>query len=107
MRARRLHLDSAYETYDLDKDGTVSIAEMKKVQDVIDSDNRDQKEDQQRKMAWMAVYSMVILTILLLLPFIAVERVEALSDLLGMFYISMAGVIAAFFGSAAYMSVNK
>ncbi len=73
----------------------------------IDLENRDKREDQQRRMAWVAMISMIILTFALFLPIVSPERVAALSDLLSMFYIAQAGIVAAFFGSQAYMSVTR
>lgn len=93
--------------YDLNRDGNVTENELELQQRIIELENRDKKEDQQRRMAGIAMFSMLILTVFLLLPVIDVERITALSDIFGMFYIAMAGIVAAFFGSAAYMSINR
>lgn len=108
-RKPRLHLqlDSAYEKYDVNHDGVLTDDEMARANEAVDIENRDKKEDQQRRMAWVAMLSMLVLTVLLLTPAIDVERVNALADLIGMFYIAMAGIVATFFGSAAYMFVNR
>jgi hypothetical protein len=50
--------------------------------------------------------SMVVFTVALFLPMLTVERLSALDNLLSMFYIAQAGVVATFFGSSAYMSKN-
>ena len=55
-------------------------------------------------MAWVAMLSMVVFTVLLFLPFVGIERLAALDNILSMFYIAQAGVVASFFGSSAYMS---
>ena len=73
----------------------------------IELENRDAREDQQRRMAWVAMISMIILTVGLFLPIVSPERIAALSDLLSMFYIAQAGIVATFFGSQAYMSVTR
>lgn len=70
----------------------------------IDLENRDKREDQQRRMAWVAMISMVLLTAVLFTPIVSVERLSVLADLLSMFYIAQAGVVATFFGSQAYIS---
>ena len=88
--AKKLEDNSSYNQYDADGDGVVS----------------DRKEDQLRQMAWVAMLSMVLFTIALFLPFLSVERLTALDNLLSMFYIAQAGVVATFFGSSAYMSKN-
>ena len=93
--------------YDLNDDGNVTVNELKTSERAIDLENKDKKEDQQRRMAWVAMVSMLLVTVALFSPMIDVERVAALADLIGMFYIAMAGVVAAFFGSAAYVNVNR
>lgn len=93
--------------YDLNGDGKVTEEEMEKVEKLVNLENTDKKEDQLRRMAWVAMISMVIFTILLFLPFMPVDRIIALDNLLGMFYIAQAGIVASFFGSSAYMTVNK
>lgn len=107
MGTKRLQIDSAYDAYDINNDGIVSDKELSQTQRLIDIDNKDKKEDQQRRLALMAMLSMLVVTGILLTPIIGVDRVEALSDLIGLFYIAMAGIIAAFFGSTAYMNVNR
>lgn len=93
--------------YDLNNDGNVTVNELKTTERAIDLENKDKKEDQQRRMAWVAMVSMLLVTVALFTPMVDAERVAALADLIGMFYIAMAGVVAAFFGSAAYMNVNR
>jgi hypothetical protein len=93
--------------YDLDGDGVVADTELEKSEKLIALENLDKKEDQLRQMAWVAMISMLIFTIILFLPFIPVDRIAALDNLLGMFYIAQAGIVASFFGTSAYMTVNK
>lgn len=90
--------------YDSDGDGIISNSDIKKTQDIIEIENQDKKEDQQRRMAWIAMVSMILFTALLFLPWIDIERLEAIDNILSMFYIAQAGVVATFFGSQAYMS---
>jgi hypothetical protein len=69
--------------------------------------DRDAKEDQLRQMAWLAMLSMLFFTVALFMPFIPDSRIVALDNLIQMFYIAQAGVVASFFGSNAYMSRNN
>lgn len=101
---KRLQSDSQYGQFDVDGDGIVSDDEMAKAEKMIELENKDKKEDQLRQMAWVAMLSMVAFTIGLFMPFLSVERLTALDNLLSMFYIAQAGVVATFFGSQAYMS---
>ena len=55
-------------------------------------------------MAWAAMIAMIIGTIILFTPIVTENRVNALSDLLGLFYISQAGIVGAYMGVTAWMS---
>jgi hypothetical protein len=101
---KTLQADSQYNKFDADGDGVVSDDELAKAERIVDLENKDQKEDQLRRMAWVAMLSMVVFTVLLFLPFVGIERLAALDNILSMFYIAQAGVVASFFGSSAYMS---
>ena len=48
--------------------------------------------------------SMLVFTTVLFLPVVPDSRVNALADLLGLFYIAQAGVVGAYMGVSAYMS---
>jgi hypothetical protein len=102
--AKKLQDNSQYNQYDADGDGIVSDEEIARAERIAEIENKDQKEDQLRQMAWVAMGSMVLFTVALFLPFLSVERLTALDNLLSMFYIAQAGVVATFFGSSAYMS---
>ena len=102
--AKKLQDNSQYNQYDADGDGVVSDEEIAKAERLAELENKDRKEDQLRQMAWVAMASMVLFTIALFLPFLSVDRLTALDNLLSMFYIAQAGVVATFFGSSAYMS---
>lgn len=93
--------------FDLNGDGEVTEEEIARKERQTELENRDRKEDQQRSMAWIAMLTMIIVTVFLFLPIMPDDRVMALSDLIGLFYIAQAGVVAAFFGSSAYMNVNR
>lgn len=96
--------NSKFNRFDLDGDGVMSDAEIKKAEEIIEFENKDAKEDQLRKMAWTAMISMVLFTFFLFLPTIPTERIVALASVLQMFYIAQAGVVATFFGATAYVS---
>jgi len=101
---KSLEANSEFNKYDIDGDGIVSDEEMSRAERDLEIENRDKKEDQLRQMAWAAMGSMIVFTLCLLFPILTVERILALDNLLQMFYIAQAGVVATFFGSTAYMS---
>ena len=99
-----LEKNSKYNQFDLDGDGTVSDDEIKRSQDMLEIELREEKSEAQKKMAWVAMAAMIMGTILLFTPVIPDSRVTALSDLLGLFYIALAGVVGAYMGVSAWMS---
>ena len=104
MTPKKLQSKSRYESLDLDQDGIVSDDELEKADRILEMEITQEKSDSQRRMAWVCLLSVVVLTVLLISPAVAETRVDALSDLVGLFYISMAGVIGAHMGVQAWMS---
>ena len=101
---KRLQQTSKYAKYDLDGDGEVTDEELERHQQLVELELREEKADSQRNMAWVAMISMVMVSIFLMLPMMPDRRVKALSDLLGLFYIAQASIVAAYFGATAFMS---
>ena len=104
MSPKQLQDKSRFESLDLDSDGTVSDEELEKADRILEMEIAEEKSDSQRRMAWVCLLSVLVLTVLLVSPAVAETRVDALSDLVGLFYISMAGVIGAHMGVQAWMS---
>lgn len=76
--------------------------ELKKLR--VELENQDKKSDQQRRMAWVAMIAVLIVTAIFMSPLMPDSRVSLLGDVLSMFYVTQAGIIAAFFGATAWMS---
>jgi hypothetical protein len=104
VAAKSLQKDSKYNKFDIDGDGIVTDDEMKRVEEIIEFENKDKKEDQLRQMAWTAMASMVLFTGILFSPIVDVAKITALGSILQMFYLAQAGVVATFFGANAYVS---
>tara|TARA_E500000331_G_scaffold256703_1_gene247394 strand:+ start:369 stop:686 length:318 start_codon:yes stop_codon:yes gene_type:complete len=99
-----LEKNSKYNQFDLDGDGTVSDDEIKRSQDMLEIELREEKSEAQKKMAWVAMGSMIVFSALLFTPMVSESRVSALADLLGLFYIAQTGVVGAYMGVSAWMS---
>ena len=104
MVAKALEKNSKYNQFDVDGDGIVTDDEMQKAESMIKMENEDQKQDAQRQMAWTAMLAMVAYPLLLLIPLIPDARITTLASISDMFFLSLSGVVAFFFGSQAYMS---
>jgi hypothetical protein len=55
-----------------------------------------------RRMAYASLVSIIVVTFILLGPWVPVERVERLSDLISWFYFSLASIVGAYMGFATW-----
>jgi hypothetical protein len=101
---KNLCTDSKYNKFDVNRDGTLTDEEIENANEMLELELREEKADAHRRMAWTAMISMIVFSIGLYLPWIDTERVTALADLLGMFFIAQAGVVGAYMGVTAWMS---
>ena len=101
---KQLEDDSSFNKYDINKDGTVTDEELAKAKEMLELELKEEKFQQQERMAWCAMATMLVFTILLFSPIIPIGRVNALSDLLGLFYIAQAGVVGTYMGAQALAS---
>ncbi len=104
MSPKKLEDKSKYESLDMDNDGVLSDREIEQGRSLLDMELSEEKSDSQRRMAWTCLISVIVLTVLLVSPAVAETRVAQLSDLVGLFYISMAGIIGAHMGVQAWMN---
>lgn len=58
----------------------------------------------QKQMAWVSLAAMIGLTVAMFTPYVTESRVHALGDLIGLFYISMAGIVGAYMGVSAWLT---
>ena len=90
--------------FDVDGNGTVTLEEIAMKERMLEIELREEKAESQKFMAWVAMGMMIIFTIFLFTPMLSDGRVNALADLLGLFYIAQTGVVAAYMGATAYMA---
>ena len=104
MTNKKFEANTNYAKYDLNNDGTISDEELAAAKAIGEAEAQIRKLRAQKHMATVALGACLAFTLLLVTPAVSVERVEALSDLFGLFYISMAGVVGAYMGVSAWMS---
>ena len=103
MAQKKLEKNSEYEKYDLDGDGIVTDEELAMDEKLMRLNNEDKKEDAQRYMAWFALWgmllypSLVVFSILISLD----QAAKILGDMAAVYYVSVAAIVAAYFGSQA------
>jgi len=111
---KKLQKDSKFAKYDLDGDGIVSDDEMLQEQRMIeledmrsDMENEDKKQDAQRNMAWFALMGMLLypLCVVLSVVFGIEQAAKILGDMAGVYFIAVAGIVAAFFGAQAFNKI--
>jgi len=101
---KKLNKNSSYAKYDMDNDGIVSDEELEHAKEIKLLENDLRKNKAQRRMATFTLVGMGIFTAMMFMPFIKLERIEALSDISNLFYISGAGIVGAYMGATAWMS---
>ena len=109
---KRLQKDSEYANLDIDGDGIVTDEELEmdekmlRLQDMkLHMENEDKKEDAQRHMAWFALFGMLLYPSLVVLSvFTGLEKsADVLGDMAPTYFVSVAAIVAAFFGKEAYV----
>ena len=101
---KKLEAGSKYANFDKDGDGIVTDDEFEMEEKLMRMENEDKKQDAQRNMAWFALSGM------LLYPFAVVvaqwlgleQAAKILGDMASVYFVSVAAIVAAFYGSQAF-----
>jgi hypothetical protein len=103
MAQKKLEKDSVLNELDTDGDGIVSDAELATGERLIRLENEDKKEDAQRNMAWYALSGMLLYPVCVVVSVLCGIDTAAkiLGDMAGVYFIAVAGIVAAFFGAQA------
>ena len=113
MAQKKLQKGSAWESADLDNDGTITDGEMamaKKMEELQHQramhENLDRMMDSQRDICWVSSLSSIGLIVLSLLPVISDSRIEMVTALLSTYVIANLGIVSVFMGATAYSKKN-
>ena len=103
MAQKKLEKGSHYEKYDLDGDGIVTDEEFEMDQKLVRLENEDKKADAQRNMAWYALAGMLLYPVCVVISVVCgiEQAAKILGDMAGVYFIAVAGIVAAFFGAQA------
>ena len=116
MVQKKLQKDSEFNKFDMDGDGVVTDEEldmerrMLELEDLrSDMENDDKRQDAQRNMAWFALFGM------LLYPASSIgtdlwglaTAAQVLSDIAPTYFVSVAAIVAAFYGKEAFVKVSN
>jgi len=102
MAQKKLEKKSEYARYDIDGDGVVTDEELAQAEEIMKAEAELRKLRAQRRMATASLISMGAFTAAMFV--VDIERVQALSDISNLFYISGAGIVGAYMGTTAWMS---
>ncbi len=102
MASKKFETKSKYAEYDTDGDGTITDDEIARAKEIKATEDASRKHLAQLRMARFTLSAMGIFTAAMF--FIPIERVEALSDISNLFYISGAGIVGAYMGATAWAS---
>ena len=100
---KKLQAGSDYNKYDIDGDGIVTDEELEIDEKLMRLENEDKRQDAQRYMAWFALWgmllypSMVVISLLVGLD----QAAKILGDMAAVYYVSVAAIVAAYFGTQA------
>ena len=86
------------------KSDTLSTEERK-----VFLENEDKKQDAQRNMAWFALFGMLLypFAVVLAVYFKLDKAADILGDMAGTYFVSVAAIVAAFYGKEALMHRNS
>jgi uncharacterized membrane protein YccF (DUF307 family) len=116
MAAKKLEIGSKYAGLDKDGDGIVSDNEMMMEERMIeledkrsDMENEDKKQDAQRNMAWFALFGMLLYPAFVIgSTLIGLDKAATiLGDMAAVYFVSVAAIVAAFYGKEALAQKNK
>jgi uncharacterized membrane protein YccF (DUF307 family) len=116
MAGKKLEIGSKYAALDKDGDGIVSDNEMMMEERMIeledkrsDMENEDKKQDAQRNMAWFALFGMLLYPAFVIgSTLIGLDKAATiLGDMAAVYFVSVAAIVAAFYGKEALAQKNK
>ena len=116
MVQKKLQKDSEFNKFDIDGDGVVTDEEldmerrMLELEDLrSDMENDDKRQDAQRNMAWFALFGMLLYPASIIGTDLwgLATAAQVLSDIAPTYFVSVAAIVAAFYGKEAFVKVSN
>ena len=106
---KQLEEDSVWADADTDGDGVITDAEIELFERRVRFENEDKKEDAQRNMAWFALAGMLLypFSVVLAAALSLSSAANILGDMAATYFVSVAAIVAAFYGKEAYSKSKK
>ena len=87
---------------DADKNGITTDEEINSAEKIQELEEKIRKSEAQEKMAWISLWGILVFTGMLFSPYVDVARLDSIGEFIGMFYISLAGILATYMGTQAW-----
>ena len=87
---------------DSNSDGLVTDDEIDLANKMHELQEKVRKSESQEKMAWVALLGIILFTAFLFSSYIEIDKVDKIGEFIGMFYITLAGVVATYMGTQAW-----
>ena len=109
MAQKKLEKGSEYEHLDIDGDGIVTDEELEIDERMMRLENEDKRQDAQRYMAWFALWGMLLYPSLVVIALLIGldQAAKILGDMAAVYYVSVAAIVAAYFGTQALNNKNN
>ena len=103
---KKLENGSDYEEFDTDGDGIVSDSELQHGRELQQLKIQNERADAQRAMSWFALWGMLLYPSLVVASelFGLTQAASILGDMAAVYFVSVAGILAAFFGAQAFQN---
>lgn len=88
---------------DSNLDGVITNDELQAADKIQELQDKMEKSQTQAKMAWLSLIGILVFTAFLFTPYVDVSKLDTIGEFIGMFYISLAGVLATFMGTQAWV----
>ena len=104
MAAKKLEDGSDYAEYGADGDGVVTDDELETSKELQELKISNERAQAQRSMSWFALWGMLLYPSLVVVSSWAglVQAASILGDMASVYFVSVAGILAAFFGAQAW-----
>ena len=104
MNAKKLEPESEYANYDTDGNGVVSDSELETSKELQRLRLQSERADAQKTMAWFSLWGMLLYPSLVVCSaWVGLEQAASiLGDMASVYFVSVAGILAAFFGAQAW-----
>jgi len=109
MNAKKLEPESEYADYDTDGNGVVSDSELETSKELQRLRLQSERADAQKTMAWFSLWGMLLYPSLVVCSaWVGLEQAASiLGDMASVYFVSVAGILAAFFGAQAWSNRNS